>query len=42
MVRRRDQVGTQLQGLHMAGQARGAYAAATQAGFSQLNLLSDG
>ena len=32
----------QLQGMHAAGQARGAYTAPAQPGFSHLNLLSDG
>jgi hypothetical protein len=42
MSRRRDQAAAQLQGMHAAGQARGAYTAPGCPGFSQLNLLSDG
>jgi hypothetical protein len=42
MIRRRDLAAVQLQGIHAAGQARGAYTAASHAEFNQLNLLSDG
>ena len=42
LSRRRDEAAARLQGMHAAGQARGAYTAPSQPGFSQLNLLSDG
>jgi len=41
LVRRRDETAVKLQSMHVAGQARGAYAAAGHADFSQLDLLSD-
>ena len=40
--RRRDEAAVRLQGMHAAGQARGAYAASGRTTFSQLDLLSDG
>jgi hypothetical protein len=42
LSRRRDEAAARLQGMHAAGQARGAYTAPAQPAFSQLNLLSDG
>jgi hypothetical protein len=38
MVRRRDEAAVQLQGFQAAGQARGAYAAASQVEVSQLDM----
>ncbi len=42
LSRRRDEAAVRLQGMHAAGQARGAYTAPAQAALNQLNLLSDG
>ncbi len=42
LSRRRDETAVCLQGMHAAGQARGAYAASGRIDVSQLNLLSDG
>ncbi|MCX7426539.1 MAG: hypothetical protein NTW96_13065 [Planctomycetia bacterium] len=41
LVRRRDEAAQQLQGAHVASQARGAYHAATPRSFSQLDLMSE-
>jgi hypothetical protein len=41
LCRRRDEAAARLQGLHVAGAARGAYAAQAAAEQSQLDLLSD-
>ncbi len=42
LSRRRDQAAAQLQGMHAAGQARGAYTAPARQILNQLNLLSNG
>jgi len=41
LVRRRDRVASQLQGAHLACQARGAYTAETSQNVNQLDLLSE-
>lgn len=41
LTRRRDEVAAQLQGLHRAGQARGAYTAQPGPGVSQIDLSSE-
>ena len=41
LARRRDETAAQLQGVHRAAQARGAYTTAVQSGCSQLDLTSD-
>lgn len=41
LARRRDETAAQLQGVHRASQARGAYTTAVQSGYSQLDLTSD-
>jgi hypothetical protein len=41
LLARRDHTAGQLQQMHAAGQARGAYLAPTQPEFNQLNLLSE-
>ena len=41
MVRRRDETARQLQGVHRAGRARGAYAAESQSMARQIDLSSD-
>jgi hypothetical protein len=42
MGERRAATASQLQGMHVAGQARGAYTAPLRAGFSQLDLRTEG
>ena len=41
LIRRRDEVASQLAGVHTANEARGAYLAQWQADAPQLNLVSD-
>ncbi len=41
LIRRRDEAATRLQGAHLAGQARQAYAAAPRGEVNQLDILSD-
>ena len=41
LVRRRDEAATRLQGVHRAGQARGAYTAQPNDHVNQIDLLSD-
>ena len=41
LTRRRDEAATRLQGAHLAGQARSAYAAQAAGKTNQLDLLSD-
>ena len=41
MVRRRDETAKQLQGVHQAGRARGAYAVQAQSAPRQIDLSSD-
>jgi hypothetical protein len=41
LIRRRDEAASRLRGVHLAGQARGAYTAQPQGAVSQLDLLSE-
>jgi hypothetical protein len=41
LIRRRDETAAQLQGVHLASQARGAYTSAVHEGYRQLDLTSD-